>query len=158
IAGGHSCPSAGSSSAHRAAFTCVAFSPDGRTVLAASDRTRLWDLATGQVLRTLTAPGSEGYAEDILFVAFSPDGRTIVSAGNVSSPILWDVASGQYIKELGSSSGSVRSVAFSPDGRMVLAGTMYGTVALWDVGSGRTIRTLRSSPAVGPKLPTVNSV
>src|SRR5215472_6624469 len=26
IAGGHSCPSAGSSSAHRAAFTCVAFS------------------------------------------------------------------------------------------------------------------------------------
>ena len=154
----HGCVSAQSDSADRAAFTCVAFSPDGRTALAASGRTRLWDLAAGQVLRTFTAPGREGYAEDILCVAFSPDGRTVVSAGLLSSPILWDVASGQYIKAFAGSSGSLRSVAFSPDGRTVLSGSTEGTVALWDVDSGRTLRTLRSSPAVGPKLRRVNSV
>jgi WD40 repeat protein len=157
-ADGHGCVSARLNSADGGAFTCVAFSPDGRTAVATSVRTTLWDLATGQVLRTLTAPGLEGYAEHIRFAAFSPDGRTVVSAGSPSSPLLWDAASGQYIKAFASSSGSLRSVAFSPDGRTVVSGSTEGTVALWDVATGRTARTLRSSPAVGPKLRTVNSV
>src|SRR5438067_10219773 len=56
----------------------VAFSPDGRTLLAGAwDRSiRLWDLATKQELRRYA--GHTGWVRS---VAFSPDGKTFASGG-----------------------------------------------------------------------------
>jgi tetratricopeptide (TPR) repeat protein len=57
----------------------VAFSPDGQTLASASwDNTvRLWRVADGQELRTLT-----GHTSYVYSVAFSPDGQTLASAGD----------------------------------------------------------------------------
>src|ERR1035441_3743473 len=50
----------------------VAYSPDGRYVLTGGDNAaRLWDAATGQLLRVFA-----GHALPVNSVAFSPDGRS----------------------------------------------------------------------------------
>ena len=74
----------------------VAFSPDGKTLAAASyDLTvKVWDVATRKELATLQG------TEAVWSVAFSPDGKTLASAGGSISNVpgelkLWDVATGR---------------------------------------------------------------
>jgi WD40 repeat protein len=54
-------------------------SPDGGRLLTGGDvgTLKLWDLATGEPLRTLA-----GHLGSVLGVAFTPDGRSALSAGD----------------------------------------------------------------------------
>jgi WD domain, G-beta repeat len=122
---------------HSNPVTSVAFSPDGRTVLSGSfDRTlELWDVATGEALRTFGLPG---YVKS---VAFSPDGRKALSGGDTGVLKLWDVQSGKELREFAGSFGEVNSVVFSPNGRTALTGHNEPgqddkLLNLWDVATG----------------------
>src|SRR5262249_6603369 len=66
---------AGKTFQHEAPIKWVAFSPDGKILLTAGERTvRLWDVATGkQVAPTLQHP------EPLDAVAFSPDGSAVLT-------------------------------------------------------------------------------
>ena len=62
------------------AVTCVAYSPDGETVVScAGDKLlKLWNATTGQFIRDL--PGHEAA---VMGVAYLPDGKRVVSVGRL---------------------------------------------------------------------------
>src|SRR5688572_16865491 len=67
---------------HTGPINAIALSSDGRFLVSGSnDNTiRLWDMATGSVLRTLV-----GHEKPVLAVAVSGDGRWIASGGDDNS-------------------------------------------------------------------------
>ena len=143
---------------HEAVVSSVAFSPDGRTVVAGSgDKTaRLWEVASGREIAVL-----RGHADAVSSVAFSPDGRTVATGSGDKTARLWEVASGREVAVLNGHEDAVSSVAFSPDGRTVVTGSGDKTARLWEAASGREIAVLRghadavSSVAFSPDGRTV---
>jgi WD40 repeat protein len=120
-----------------------AFSPDGAllAVGGAGRPVRLWDVATGEVVRTF-----DSEADNLTFTTeFSPDGTLVVTSGHDGIIRLWDVESGHVVRTLsfGREVG-VHDVAFSPDGSLLASGGTDEAVRLWDVISGETVRTLRN--------------
>jgi WD40 repeat protein len=106
--------------------------------LCAQGEIRLWEVASGSLVRSL-----ESWPSWVESVAFSPDGRLLAS--NYLGQIrLWEVATGSLVRSLSGHTSSVTSVAFSPDGRLLASGSGYGdnTIKLWEVATGREVRTL----------------
>lgn len=124
----------------------VAFSPDGRTLAAASaDMTvRLWDVRHIDrplpLKRALSAPG--GYAQS---VAFSPDGHELAAGSADGRTRLWDLTDRMNPRPLGrplaGSGKAAFAVAFDPDGSTLAVGSADGTVRLWSLSDrGRPVR------------------
>ena len=133
----------------------MAFSPDG-TLLASTDadgRVRLWDLDTGQDVRTIQAgiASSEGESN----VAFSPDGMLLASPDADGTVRLWDSVTGQLVRTIQAGNGRVIGVAFSPDGTLASA-SKDGKVRLWDPDTGRLIRMIQAD--ADPNGDVVNAV
>jgi WD40 repeat protein/serine/threonine protein kinase len=123
---------------HRSLVLSVAYRPsDGRLLASAGHDAiiRLWDPATGRLVRALL-----GHAAEVLALAWSPDGKYLASAGMDHTVRFWDGASGQVLRvvQLGPRNAVV-SLAWSPDGRTLAAGCEDKMVRLWDVESGRLV-------------------
>jgi WD40 repeat protein len=121
---------------HLGNVVSVAISSDGCWGLSGGqDYTlRLWDLASGQCLRTFE--GQSNYNS----VAISPNGHWGLS-GFVNALRLWDLATGQCLRTFEGHSNGVNSVAISPDGCWGLSGSRDKTLRLWDLASGQCLRT-----------------
>src|SRR5205085_7304910 len=115
----------------------LAFSPDQRLLASTGDdyTVRLWDVATGKVIRDLSRPGAIARS-----LAFSPDGKTLVSGHYASTARdqhkqtlhLWDVGSGKDLIKFPSRMGNIIAVAFARDGRTMASAGENSTVRLWD--------------------------
>ncbi|HEU5100496.1 MAG TPA: protein kinase [Roseiflexaceae bacterium] len=81
-----------------------------------------------------------GHTDALYAVAFSPDGKQALTAGADETVQVWDVASGQELRQCKCYPDSVISVTFSPDGRQALTGSDYGIVRLWDTTTGQELR------------------
>ncbi|KAJ0136869.1 Uncharacterized protein HZ326_20131 [Fusarium oxysporum f. sp. albedinis] len=121
------------------AVYAVAFSPDGKTLVSASeDRPiRVWDAATGAYQQTL-----EGHSSRVNAVAFSPDGKTLISASEDRTIRVWDAATGAYQQTLEGHSSLVEALAFSPDGKTLISASQDRTIRVWDAATGAHQQTL----------------
>jgi WD40 repeat protein len=132
---------------HKLPIRSVAFSPDGKRALSASDdwTVRLWDLESGKEIRIL-----QGHTSRVWSVAFSRDGHKAVSASWDQSVRLWDVDTGKELRrfEPKPSAGPMYSAVFSPDGRSILAGGGTNNIPenslhLFEVETGKEVRRFR---------------
>ncbi|EKM60093.1 uncharacterized protein PHACADRAFT_250980 [Phanerochaete carnosa HHB-10118-sp] len=149
----------------------VAFSPDGATILTASEGyhgvVALWDAASGSPRLQLQAHGWLEFAhwsptfEDIFMwsgvlgytphcfggqsssLMFSQDSRHLFMPHSYTA-FLWDIATGKLIRDFSGHMFSVRSVAFSLDGRRIATGSWNGIVVISDVAIGASLETRRS--------------
>jgi WD40 repeat protein len=115
----------------------LAFAPDGKRLLAGSEDgvARLWDLASGAIVSSLTTEGG------VRGLDISPDGGRAVTGAN-GKLVVWDLARGAPIRDLAGSTGRVRSAVFSKDGTRVLSADSYPSVKLWDLTRGEPIWTI----------------
>lgn len=125
----------------------VSFSPDGKRMVSAYDRTyvepcntlKLCDAETGMELDTLA-----GHTELVTACAFSPDGTRIVSGSRDGVLKLWDAETGMELATLAGHTNEVTACAFSPDGARVVSGSQDRMLKLWDAETGMGLVTLKS--------------
>ncbi len=124
---------------HTKSVNTVAWHPDGKHVLTASDdqTARVWDTASGEVIATFT-----GHTDAIWSAAWRPDGQQVLTGSADGTAKIWDAASGQVIATLEEHTDRVLAVAWSPDGQQVLTGSADGTAKIWDAASRQVVATL----------------
>lgn len=160
---------------HRGTISSIAFSLDDRYAVTGGvadqfflDRAaRIWDIPSGRLVRELTP-----HRWSVHSVAFSPDGRVVATGGGGimrgdrwvydNCIRIWDVATGQEVRQFGQDLFFVNALAFSPDGRFLARGSSNNApiapyrnrrcLRLWDWRSGEEVRGL------GAHLSSVDSV
>ena len=120
---------------HGWAVTGVAFSPDGKNYLTASeDRTaRLWDVADKHQIRVFA------HEDFVTSAAVSADGKLLLTGSEDRIAQLWDVTTGKVLGQPLRHQATVMSVALSPDGRIALTGGLDHTGRLWDTTTCKSI-------------------
>ncbi len=117
----------------------LAFSPDGRRLLAASSLTgnvRLWEAATGKLIYAFP-DYSMGFG-----IEFSPDGTRIAQSHQPGIVLeVWDVNSAKLLTTIRGI--EVIRFAFSADSRTLICLCREG-ILQWDASTGKPLRTLSS--------------
>jgi WD40 repeat protein/serine/threonine protein kinase/pSer/pThr/pTyr-binding forkhead associated (FHA) protein len=131
------------------ALTCVAYSPDGKRVLAGDDLIKLWDLASGEIVQTFDQSNVE-------CLSFSTDQRYILSGSRDGRLKLWEVASGRCLWTVDAHESPVRAIAVSLDGRYALS-TDTRSLRLWAMGSTAAPELAPLQLAAGPSTETVST-
>lgn len=125
----------------------VAFSPDGRTLVAgrSADDVNIWNVSPSG---SLTLEGKTFFActsssnPFLSALSFSPDSHTLATTCNganestASAVVLWNMTDLNHPTLRGrplSVDSTIDSVAFSPDGRTLAGGSVDNDVHLWNV-------------------------
>ncbi|MBI3137719.1 MAG: caspase family protein [Sphingobacteriales bacterium] len=138
---------------HNGGINSVAFSPDNKYILTASQdgTAKLWDSRSGYLLQDFR--GHELWIDKALF---SPDGTKVLTLSNDNTGKLWDTRTGRLISTLRGKTklgqlgngGIWIDGLFSPDGKYVVtvsnADYDKNLARIWDGNNGRLVRSLPS--------------
>jgi WD40 repeat protein len=104
-----------------------------------ADRTvKLWNVETGQCLRTL-----QGHKGWVWSIAFHPVSNQLASGSYDQTIRVWDTYTGECLKTLSGHLASVVCVTFSPDGKTIASSSFDTTIRRWDVETGECIQILQ---------------
>ncbi len=134
----------------------IKFSPDGKYALVGDEvpQPKLWDLASGKLIRTFG-----GYAGQTTAAQIIETGHTLMTAHGYSNSLsLWDYKNGAQLKRIKNDPGRLlTSAAISADGAKVAFGGWDSTAYLsaWDTDNVKKIFQLNPVQEVGhhPKSP-----
>jgi len=120
----------GGDAASRGMMDGIVFSPDGKLLASIQgDLVRLWDPATGKVVRTID--------KGIVSIAFSPDGTHLAGTQPKDGSVAFvDVETGK-VEQSVKMDEPPSAVAFSPDGKTLAVGGAEGGVYVIDLSTGR---------------------
>ncbi len=123
--------------AHHGPIRRLAVDPQGRTVVTASDdKTAIvWNLADGRARHVLRVPVQGGEVGRLYGAAIDPSGTTVAVAGTSAAAggmhriVVFDLATGGFVRAFDARGGDVKRLAWAPDGRF-LAAVYAGSPAL----------------------------
>ena len=117
-------------------ITHVSYSPDSRWIVMADDNHQiwLWDAKLGTQRRNWPVP------DYVRQMQFSSDSRRVyIAAGRSGSPrqphrvSIWDIETGEQLKELGDETIYLKGFSISPDEKQAILWYIGGFLALWDI-------------------------
>jgi len=122
---------------HGSQVVFAGFTPDAKqAVVAAGDTAvRLWDAASGRLVRVFHHP------EKIEAAALSPDGKTLLTLTDEALR-LWELASGREMRRVPLTAGqAMLDATFSSDGLHIAA--CGSEVRIWETATGNEVFSLR---------------
>ncbi len=127
----------------------LVFSPDSQWLVLTGRESKLWKIATDQVL-PLPFPADE---LPIFAPAFSPDSTTLAWTGAPDRTViqLWDLPTGRIRQTLRGHTAEVERLVFSPDGQILASSARWPhdmTIKLWNVQTGRELHSLNGHSKV----------
>ena len=121
----------------------LAFSPDGRSLIAASKRGEFltWDVETGTLTRRTRADiGAPSV------YALSPSGQRF-AWGDQEGIHLVDPETGKAVRTLPQRGTALERITFSPDERLIATLRVGRTVAIWDLEKGQLLYRIVGPPS-----------
>ena len=131
-------------------FYDVAFSPDGKRLVASGDARGHWNPVSGKVLSTIPLPGHPDFAvRNWPAAAFSPDGKWVAISRRISLVVgqYWkntdelfvlDAKTNTIVARVEWTGHPATRVRFSPDGTRVAA-ACGPVLRVWNVASGASV-------------------
>lgn len=115
----------------------LAFCPDNRTIIAASERGVAYvvDTASPANVRELA-----GHRSGLFSVAVSADGRLVATGSHDGTARLWNLEAGAELMQFDAHAGPVFGVALSADGKKTATVGEDGIARVWDSASGKELR------------------
>ncbi len=115
----------------------IAFSPDGSNVASGAEDIKIWDLDTGNCLKTFKIDGG------VSSMCYSNDGLRILSGSKKGSVQEWSIETEKKLfNKIHQYDKRVVSVCYNPNGEKLLS-CAYQTIKEWDIKSGKHINTIK---------------
>lgn len=122
----------------------LAFSPDSKLLVSGcdddNDTLKLWDVHTGQHVRTLMVPGSR-----VRTVGWQPQQTLIASSGVDGAVRLWDADTVACVRTLEGHSNKASALAWCPQpdrGHLLATGSADQTIRIWNTATGDCLRVI----------------
>lgn len=123
----------------------IVISPDGKNLISSSDfsNVKVWNLGNSCTGIACNTPKQilPMYALWSYSVAVSPDSK-IVASGSWKDIKIWNLNSGELIKNISGHLGAVYSVVFNPQGQTFATGASDDQVKIWNLETGKLLHTL----------------